>query len=401
MNPRQRLRLLVVAHVSPIERRGGAVRVIREQCRRLKARGHGCLVLCREPWYEAPGETEADGVPVQHFQVSRAHTFSFFLASIREARRAGARLLAQASWDAVMFHQPLSAYGVSALAARSGIPCAYFFHSPAGVEYQLRHRGDQLAWSVDLASPILRWVERRALQRATQIIVLSDFSRQELHKNHGEVRPPVVKIPGGVDCERFRPAADRGGVRKRLGLPPDGLLLLTVRDLEYRMGIDNLIRAMDAVMKEVPATLVIGGRGELQAPLTRLARHLRVDSSVRFAGFIHENDLASYYQAADLFVLPTRALEGFGLVTAEALACGTPVLGTPVGATPEILLPLDPGLLTRDASPEAIADGILSFARRSNLNGLRQRCRAYTESHLNWERVVDGLEATLTQMIER
>ena len=400
MSRRVRLRLLVVADVSPIERRGGAVRLIREQCRRLKERGHDCLILCRDPWYEAPGETEVDGVPVQHFQVSRAHAFSFFLTSIREARRAGARLLAQASWDAVIFHQPLSAYGVGARAIRSRIPCAYFFHSPAGVEYQLRHRSDQLAWSVNVAPLLLRWVERRALKRATQIIVLSDFSRHELHKNHGEVRPPIIKIPGGVDCQRFCPAADRVGVRERLGLPTDGLLLLTVRDLEHRMGIDNLIRAMAEVLKEVPATLVIGGRGELQAPLTKLARHLRIDPSVRFAGFIHENDLASYYQAADLFVLPTRALEGFGLVTAEALACGTPVLGTPVGATPEILLPLDPDLITRDASPGAIADGIIGFARRAN-PGLRERCRAYAETHFNWERVVDALEATLGQMVRR
>ncbi|HLC41480.1 MAG TPA: glycosyltransferase family 4 protein [Methylomirabilota bacterium] len=395
---RSRLRLLVVADSSPIERRGGSVRVIREQCRRLKARGHDCVVLCREPWYDAPAETEADGVPVHHFRVSRAHALSFFFASIGAARRAGARLLAQGGWDAVIFHQPLSAYGVGPLATRLGIPYVYFFHSPAGVEYQLRHRGDHLAWTVSLASPALRWVERRALKRATQVIVLSDFSRLELHKNHGEVSPPVVKIPGGVDCERFRPAADRAHVRERLGLPPDGLLLLTVRDLEPRMGIDNLIRAMVIVLGEIPAMLVIGGRGELQAPLTRLARRLRVDSSVRFAGFIHENDLPSYYQAADLFVLPTRALEGFGLVTAEALACGTPVLGTPVGATPEILLSLDPDLITRDASPEAIADGIIAFARRSN-PGLRERCRAHAEAHFSWERVVDALEATLSQMI--
>src|SRR3972149_4581023 len=109
MSQRVGLRRLVVADVSPIERRGGAVRVIREQCRRLKERGHDCFVLCREPWYEAPGETEVDGVPVQHFQVSRSHSLAFFLTSIREARRAGARLLAQTSWDAVIFHQPLSA----------------------------------------------------------------------------------------------------------------------------------------------------------------------------------------------------------------------------------------------------------------------------------------------------
>ena len=68
---------------------------------------------------------------------------------------------------------------------------------------------------------------------------------------------------------------------------------------------------------------------------------LGLDKHVTFLGFVPDADLPRYYQAADVFVLPTRELEGFGLVTAEALACGTPVLGTPVGATPELLEPLD------------------------------------------------------------
>src|SRR5207249_11624167 len=66
-----------------------------------------------------------------------------------------------------------------------------------------------------------------------------------------------------------------------------------------------------------------------------------------FLGFIPDETLPSYYHAADVFVLPTRELEGFGLVTVEALACGTPVLGTPVGATPEVLSGLEDRKSTR------------------------------------------------------
>jgi glycosyltransferase involved in cell wall biosynthesis len=81
-------------------------------------------------------------------------------------------------------------------------------------------------------------------------------------------------------------------------------------------------------------------------------------------GFIPEEDLPKYYQAADLVVMPTYELEGFGLVTIEALACGTPVLGTPVGATPEILRGIDPALLTGGTHAEAMAESLRTIIRR-------------------------------------
>src|SRR5207249_11052699 len=80
-----------------------------------------------------------------------------------------------------------------------------------------------------------------------------------------------------------------------------------------------------------------------------------------FLGFIPDETLPSYYHAADVFVLPTRELEGFGLVTVEALACGTPVLGTPVGATPEVLSGLDASLVFRGISAEIMAEDLLRF----------------------------------------
>jgi glycosyltransferase involved in cell wall biosynthesis len=116
---------------------------------------------------------------------------------------------------------------------------------------------------------------------------------------------------------------------------------------------------------------------------------------VRFVGHIPEADLPAYYQAADCFVLPTRALEGFGLVTVEALACGTPVLGTPVGATPEILVPLARELLTDDATPEALARGLRRVTSVCRDAAFRARCRAYAEARYDWETAVDRLEDLL------
>src|SRR3972149_3594881 len=165
--------LLVVADVSPIESRGGSVRLLREQCWRLTERGHDLLVLARSPWDDAPTETEVDGFPVRHYHVNRTTPLAFFFSSIAGARRAGGRLLGESSWDAVIFHQPLSAFGLGPVVARRGVPCAYFFHSPAGVEYRLRAGKSHPRAAGLFALPLLRWVERKALGRASPIVVLS------------------------------------------------------------------------------------------------------------------------------------------------------------------------------------------------------------------------------------
>ena len=212
----------------------------------------------------------------------------------------------------------------------------------------------------------------------------------------------IVKIPGAVELERFRPAADRAAVRRALGLPEHRPLLLTVRNLERRMGLDLLLRAMARVKARVPeALLLLGGAGSLRGELEALGAALGLDGHVRFLGFIPDRTLPAFYQAADVFVLPTRELEGFGLVTVEALACGTPVLGTRVGATPEILAPLSPSLIFRGLAPETLADDLTGLLERltdpADAARLRAECRRHAEAHYGWDRAI----AALAEALER
>jgi glycosyltransferase involved in cell wall biosynthesis len=87
------------------------------------------------------------------------------------------------------------------------------------------------------------------------------------------------------------------------------------------------------------------------------------------------------------------------MVTAEALACGTPVLGTPVGATPELLRPLDEHLVMRSTEPADIAQGIAQFLERPDLAEWRERCRRYAEQRFDWRHVVERYEAVFERII--
>jgi glycosyltransferase involved in cell wall biosynthesis len=145
------------------------------------------------------------------------------------------------------------------------------------------------------------------------------------------------------------------------------------------MGIDRLLRALSLLDRD-DVTLVVAGSGSLSGALPRLAAELGLAERVLFVGRVADDSrLADWYRAADLFVLPTTAYEGFGMATVEALASGTPVVGTAVGATPEVLAPLDPRLVAASADPEPLAAAITDALGFATSDDFSARCRAHAE----------------------
>jgi glycosyltransferase involved in cell wall biosynthesis len=105
---------------------------------------------------------------------------------------------------------------------------------------------------------------------------------------------------------------------------------------------------------------------------------------------------------ADIFILPTKELEGFGLVTLEAMASGLPVLGTPVGGTKEILMDFDSNFLFKGTDPHSIAELILENYHLIKHNPQRwkeisHRCRSFVEHNYSWEKNIDSLEQLFTK----
>jgi glycosyltransferase involved in cell wall biosynthesis/SAM-dependent methyltransferase len=402
------LRVLIVADVSPAAVVGGGERVIWEQARRLAARGHRVRVVARQPEAGAARAVDREGVAIRHFASARRPAWRFIGDSILGARRAVAEEVRAHGADVLHFHQPLSAFGVLTAPALRRLPSLYTFHSPAALEYQGRrgttawhHRGiagGAGAW-------LLRAIERWSLGRVTRVHVLSEYSAGLLRTLYGLDDDRVVKIVGGADTGRFRPPhAGRAAVRAELGWPTARPILFTLRNLQPRMGLDELIRAVDRLRRRVPDVLLaVGGEGALRADLESLVVRLGLGDHVRFLGFVEEDRLARCYQAADVFVLPSQSLEGFGLVTVEALACGTPVVGTPIGATPEILGPLSKSLLFSGTSAEAMADELARFLDELSQDpaggeALRRACRRHAETHYAWDESVRHLEATLARL---
>jgi glycosyltransferase involved in cell wall biosynthesis len=209
-------------------------------------------------------------------------------------------------------------------------------------------------------------------------------------------------IPGAVDPEFFKPVLQRHAARATLNLPSDRTILFTVRNLVPRMGLENLLDALEMLIPSQPRLmLVIGGEGPLRVRLQEVIRQKNLHEVVRLVGFVPESQLSDYYQASDLVVMPSLQLEGFGLVMVEALACGTPVLGTPVGAIPEVLNQVDPILVAQGTDGRSIAQALERVLTRLQDSGdaarLATKGRSLVERHYNWTqhcselaRILDG-----------
>jgi glycosyltransferase involved in cell wall biosynthesis len=315
-------------------------------------------------------------------------------------------VLAEHDFDIALPHHYFPYYAYLGLPGPKPTPEIMTFH--ASFWQELRLEGAERSIGKPLESLLFgryaRRTETACLARADRVVVLSDFSREQLMSYYPFVRDKIVKVAGGVDLERFRPAEDRSAVRRALGLPVDRPVMFTARRLVPRMGVENLLEAMGDIRAAHPdVLLVIAGSGRLEGELKSMAGSLGLAEAVRFVGFVSDDDLVRYYQAADVFVLPTLAFEGFGMVTLEALACGTPAVGTPIGATPEILTKLAPQLLLAGTEPHAIRRGVGAVLEWLSDDGaareLRSLCRNYVETNYGWDVAVDALESLAAELM--
>ncbi len=229
---------------------------------------------------------------------------------------------------------------------------------------------------------IKRTIERAVYRRAQRVVVLSRAFGDLVVDRYGVSPERVRVLPPGVDLLRFTP--DRVGARSRLGLPVDAQVVFTARRLVPRMGLDVLLSAWSALPST--AQLVIAGEGPSRPSLEAQAHTLGLGGRIRFAGRVTEAELVDHYRAADVSVLPSTSLEGFGLAVLESLACGVPVVVTDVGGLPDAVGGLDPTLVVPSGDP-----GRLGLRLKQALEGrapTAEQCRRHAET-FDWQRVAE------------
>ena len=261
------------------------------------------------------------------------------------------------------------------------VPVIFNFHGPWALESQLEGESRRSVW-------FKYWVERQVYRRCDRFIVLSKAFGKILHETYHVPWEKIVIIPGGVNTTHFQPTLTQREAREKLGWHPDRKILFTPRRLVNRMGIEHLLTALVEVKQQVPEVwLAIAGKGARRQILEQQVKELGLEQQVQFLGYVPDEQLPLAYQAADLTVVPSQGLEGFGLILAESLACGTPALCTPVGGMPEVIAPFCPDLVAEAATTEAIADRLSYCLTGKIALPSREACRHYATTQFDWHTI--------------
>jgi phosphatidylinositol alpha-1,6-mannosyltransferase len=245
------------------------------------------------------------------------------------------------------------------LGRRLGIPYALVLH---GAEVTVPAR---LPGTANLLSSVIRG--------ASLVVAAGGYPAAESRRVAGRRTPPIAVIPPGIDLERFRPLGDaqRARARRRLGLPVEGRLVVSVSRLVPRKGMDVLIEAVGRLLPSMPdLCLAIGGAGRDRSRLEKVARRVLGEAvaeggigtsgpPVRFLGRVDDEDLPLLDGVADVWAMLCRnrwfglEQEGFGIVFLEAAAAGVPQVAGLSGGAGEAVAHGETGLVVKDPSDVA------------------------------------------------
>jgi D-inositol-3-phosphate glycosyltransferase len=204
--------------------------------------------------------------------------------------------------------------------------------------------------------------EKEIVHTCHRILAPTDRERNSLIRLYDALPDKIGVVPCGVNLDRFYPES-KTAARKQLNFDPKDRILLYVGRFDSLKGLSTLLGAM-AYLKDFPGIrlVIVGGDGadspEHQV-LMQKAQRLEIGDNVLFAGRVDQHKLRPYYSAADILVLPSR-YESFGMVALEALACGRPVVATPVGAVDDLIRAAQAGCIVSEPTARSLADGIRS-----------------------------------------
>ena len=216
------------------------------------------------------------------------------------------------SKDLIMPHHPILGFLFALLFSKKRI--SYFFHGPLHDEFKARSN----SW---LGFKVRFFLQSFSLRRAGKIFVLSSFMAKEVLLISSQAK--VTVVPAIVDVDKFTVNENKLKLREKFSIPLDKKVLFTSRRLTPRTGV---IELADSFIKNFSLDdyhLIIVGQGELSQQLQHL---INKSENISFLRFVTDHDLKLLMRLSDVYVLPTRKLEGFGLVVLEALSLKLPVV---------------------------------------------------------------------------
>jgi glycosyltransferase involved in cell wall biosynthesis len=368
---------------------GGIERVVYEQSKRLMERNFDLTVLTHRNY--TPSRYVYDGIKVRCYNalnvgfrlgipypIPNVTSVQPFLECIKSSGLIHAH-----------GHPYLSSLAAAKLAQRYGKPFVLTQHNTF-IEY------NSIWDTVENVNDLV--IGKHTIKAAQKIIVVSKATQRYVQRLGADPQK-VELIYNGVDLARFKPLTNaRAEVRRKLGILEDAVVAATVRRLVFKNGVDTLLECarLTAQRNRRLVYLVIGKGPDFEAVRTRVAQ-LGLERNFVLAGFVSDEDLPMFYNAADFFVLPSKSGEGLPLVALEAMACGLPLVATDVGGIGEVLVG-GYGKIVPPNNPQALSEATEAMVG-ADFGQLRRGIRAVMTEKFSWDVNVERLTRIYEEII--
>ena len=391
---------VLMVHTSPLEQPGigdaGGMNIyVVESAQRMAAMGVSVDIYTRRTHASETETVEiSPGVRVRYFECGHGTlTKEQLPAHISGLSKEFLRLLKDEKYDAIHSHYWISGKVAMPAAKELGIPLVHTMHTMARVKNLNLAEGET-------PEPMIRVQgETQVVAAANALVANTDAEAASLVSLYDACPDIVHVVSPGVDLYTFTPGQGRSAAREYVGLPKDALVVSFVGRIQPHKGPEVLIRATSELVKHSPLLRhklivnIIGGASGANTEevdrLKELATWLAIDDVVRFSPPVPRADLAQWYRAADLVVVPSYS-ESFGLVALESQACGTPVVATAVGGLRTAVADGISGVLVDGHDPKAWSSVIARLLQEPQRRVLLSMGAIEHASHFGWDATARG-----------
>jgi glycosyltransferase involved in cell wall biosynthesis len=346
------VKIVIITAVIPKQKRGLGV-VALNHAKALQEKGFEVDIFCRG---EKLGSEVFEGITIKTFKYEkRSNSLLNYLSTSRNSQKAWKYFYKDTVIDVVHGHDYLIYNSILNILMKKTVK-VFTVHDPL-VYHQKMMKNSDLGL---LKNAFFSWMEKNVYFKSDRIHYISRYTYNRFLFTDNRIETKSALIENWVDYSRFSLPKNKNEVRSSMGVNNE-FVIFTVRALEGRMGLDRLIEAFNQLETQLDGNfkLMIGGKGPMKSELERLIAK-RGLKNVELLGYLSDEDVVRWYQLADVVVVPSIDGEGFGLPIIEAMACGTPALGTPNCAIPEVLSDKRERLF-KDDSVDSIYEGLAMY----------------------------------------
>ena len=388
------MKILMLTWEYPPRIVGGIARVVHDLSKRLIKDGHEVTVVTYRDNADVPEYENDKGVNVYRVDNYMIHPNNFIdwimLLNFNMLSKATEIINKEGGFDVIHAHDWLVTYAAKSLKNAYDIPIVATIHATEAGRNSGIH---------DETQRYINDTEWLLTYEATEVIVNSNYMKNEIQRLFGLPFDKINVIPNGINLSNFTGIERDYDFRRQYAMDNEKIILYVGR-LVYEKGVQHLIAAMPKILSNYnDAKLIIAGRGGMMDELRAEASNLGLNDKIYFTGYLNSKQVQKMYKCADVAVFPST-YEPFGIVALEAMLAGVPTVVSDVGGLDEIVTHGVDGMKSYAGNANSIADSVTALLYDHQLaTNVSKKAKQKVKDQFNWEKIAQDTHFTYEKAI--